>query len=425
MVAAMLVMALVMSGIWVYRSRHRVLPLLSDVVLIGSTGQRVGIVPADPLVDVFPGTRVVRSSQPGAQREAREQRRWLEAGDIPGAGGPYEELVETALLDVHTLLLNNGALVAAWPGAWHYVWPRDAAFAAVALAQTRHTDDSLRILQFLQRVQPVGGVFQARYFTDASGVPDARGEQSDGTGWVLWAVERLMAALPSADRGPMLANLRQLVNRSTVATLRLTDHPGGLPLPSLDYREKLNRRLSLGTAAPLALGLRAAAALQAELGQADVADQARDRAVLLEDTIRARFGIDDYPRYLGGGEPDAAVAFLLPPFTNHVDPEVLSAWKRASALIRRSGAGLAPGAGWRNDGISWTPQTALFALTAAATGNRSLAQWRLDWLSAHRTAYGALPEKVLSTGRPAGPAPLTWTAAIVVLVVDTLEPDPS
>jgi len=90
--------------------------------------------------------------------------------------------------------------------------------------------------------------------------------------------------------------------------------------------------------------------------------------------------------------------------------------------MRRPAGGLAPGAGWKDDGISWTPETALFALTAAATGQQGRARSWLGWLQAHSTALGALPEKVLSDGSPAGPAPLTFTDALVVLAAAELTP---
>jgi hypothetical protein len=115
------------------------------------------------------------------------------------------------------------------------------------------------------------------------------------------------------------------------------------------------------------------------------------------------------------------VTFLLPPFGSACPGPVLSAWRTARASLRRPGGGLAPGAGWKDDGISWTAETALFALTAATTGDRSAAQGYLTWLDGHRTDRGALPEKVLSNGEPAGPAPLAWSAALVVLAVDALE----
>jgi GH15 family glucan-1,4-alpha-glucosidase len=45
----------------------------------------------------------------------------------------------------------------------------------------------------------------------------------------------------------------------------------------------------------------------------------------------------------------------------------------------------------------------------------------MDWLDAHRTRWGSLPEKVLADGAPAGPAPLAWTAALVVLTAAQLD----
>jgi hypothetical protein len=97
------------------------------------------------------------------------------------------------------------------------------------------------------------------------------------------------------------------------------------------------------------------------------------------------------------------------------------AWTAAQSELRRPAGGLAPGAGWRADGISWTPETALFALTAAHLGRGDVAAHWLDWLDAHRTDAGALPEKVLADGSPASVAPLAWTAALVVLTVAELD----
>jgi GH15 family glucan-1,4-alpha-glucosidase len=81
----------------------------------------------------------------------------------------------------------------------------------------------------------------------------------------------------------------------------------------------------------------------------------------------------------------------------------------------RPAGGLAPGVGWKTDGVSWTPETALVAYTAAASGDvRSATRWQ-DWLARHTTDWGSLPEKVLPDGGPAGPAPLAWTAALFIL----------
>ena len=88
--------------------------------------------------------------------------------------------------------------------------------------------------------------------------------------------------------------------------------------------------------------------------------------------------------------------------------------------MTRPAGGLAPGGSWRRDGVSWTNVTASYAMTAAALGDHDTARHWLDWLAAHRTANGSLPEKVLADGSPASVAPLAWTAAAVIIAADLL-----
>jgi glucoamylase len=412
------------GGVPLYRAQHVQLPLLTQAVAVRGDGLRVALAPG---ASVYPGTRVLRDDGPDAQRRAAAQHAWLAAGTIP-APVRHRGLVAAALLDLDTLTLPGGALVAGWPPAWRYVWPRDASFAAAALAAAGHPTDAVTILGFLQAVQPDSGVFQARYLPDGSGPPDGRGEQTDGTGLVLWAVEQVVRN--AADGAAVLEHLRPLVDRSTDAALRLTSSRGVLPPPSQDYWEVRDHRLSLGTAAPLAAGLAAAARLYAVLGLHARAALAAARARALYAAVDAAFGPDGYPRYLGDFRPDASVAFLLPPFRPDGGPAavpaaraaVLAAWHRAAQAMRRPAGGLAPGAAWKDDGVSWTPETALFALTAAATGQPGLAGSWLDWLGGHATVHGALPEKVTSDGSPAGPAPLALTDALVVLAAAQLPP---
>src|SRR5437764_302230 len=130
------------------------------------------------------------------------------------------------------------------------------AAVAAAFAAAGHRDDALRVLEYLQALQPASGVFQARYRPDGTGPPDARGQQSDGSGLVLWATARLVAQTPdAAGRAAVLERLRPLVDRSTAALLRLTGGRSVLPPPSGDYWEVRDDRLSLGTAAPIAARL--------------------------------------------------------------------------------------------------------------------------------------------------------------------------
>jgi GH15 family glucan-1,4-alpha-glucosidase len=350
---------------------------------------------------------------------------WLAAGVVPGAGGPYADMVRQGLLDLRALTADNGAVAAGPATRWNYAWPRDSAFAAVALARTGHPDDADRVLHFLADVQLDDGGFEARYLLDGAGTPDGRRRQDDGAGWTLWAVREVLDADPSASSARARAEaLRPLLGAATDFVLAQTDDGDRLPDASSDYWERRETQLTLGTAAPLVAGLHAAAAVCSRLGERNRALSISRAAGGLETLVREHFAPSGFARYADPEEPsggvDAAVAFLLPPFTARADPDVLAAFDRYQVAALRPAGGLAPGSGWKQDGISWTPETALVALVAASSGRSGQARSWLDWLTAHRTSWGAIPEKVLADGSPAGPAPLGWSAAAVVLAVDAL-----
>jgi glucoamylase len=407
-----------------WRSRHVSVPLLNDTVALTVDGGRTLVTAGDGR-SLLPGTRVLAPSSPSdlpaAQLLADDQRGWLESGSVPGAGGPFESMVRSALLDLHTTTLESGASFAGGPSKWRYVWPRDASFTAVALAQTGHTDDALRVLAFLSRLQSADGSFQARYLLDGSGPPDARGVQEDGAGWALWGVGRVLASLPPARRAGAAVPLLPMVDRASDRLLALTEDGTRLPPPSSDYWEVPEASLTLGTVAPLLAGLETAAAVYTGAGQPIRAGRLTVASIRLRARVEASFGARGYPRHVDGDAVDAALTFVLPPFQQLPLAGAERVWSGAARAMRRPGGGLAPGEGWKQDGISWTPETALFALSAASTGRPAQARRWLSWLSEHRTPSGSLPEKVLSSGEPAAAAPLTWTAALVVLAVAALD----
>ncbi|WP_155855268.1 hypothetical protein [Actinotalea ferrariae] len=342
---------------------------------------------------------------------------WLAAGRVPGPDR-YRGMAEQALRDLDALVLEDGASLAAGSPYWRYVWPRDASFTAAALARSGHPDDAHAVLAYLARMQAsstVDGVLQARYLPDGSGgVPDARPAQLDGSGWVLWGVAQWYAAA-GPGRDAQLEELRELVV-SSVGTIRAhVDPVSGLPPAFPDYWEVRERRPTLGTLAPLLAGTRAAAPVLAALGE----PPAGDLVARLERGVEGHFA-PSYPRRLGGSAQDTAVAWLMPPF-GAPDPQVTAAWQDAAAGMARPAGGLAPGEDWKRDGVSWTPETAMWALTAAASGDVEQAEHWLDWLDRHRTARGSLPEKVLHDGSPAAVAPLAWTASTVLLALDELD----
>jgi len=386
-------------------------------LLVGLVGFRAVHLPAAAEPPLYADQVVV---DPAAQS------RWLRAGRVPRLAELGDStLVTGALLDLYALSQPAGVPVAGAAGPWRYVWPRDSALAAAALARTGHQADAERIVTFWGQVQPTSGVFAARYRPDGRGVPDDRGDQLDGIGWVLWGTAQAAAGLPEEERTAFVRRHRALIDRSTKTALA-TIGRHGLPPASPDYWEVREWRTTLATAALLNAGLESAAQLYDALEDPAAEATAHAGAARLATGIKRFFGPSDYPRRLGGraSTVDLGVGFLLPPFRSEAQPDVVRVWRQASGAMLRPAGGLAPGGSWRQDGISWTNATSSYALTAACLGDRDEAVRWLRWLDQHRTPEGSLPEKVTASGRPAAVAPLAWTAAAVILTAAELDPGP-
>ena len=304
-----------------------------------------------------------------------------------------------------------GAVVAAPVSIWRYVWPRDAAFAAAALSAVNLTDEALGVLGNLASWQRSDGGFEARY-TSSGRVPDSRPAQADGTGWFLWAAGRLLAdGVPAAT---LRDRLGASLARSTSRLLRITATPSHLPAASPDFWEVAETVLTLGTAAPVLLGLEAATALtRAGVDLGAPGEGLAERVAAVRSAMEHNFA-PTWGRHLRRDDVDAAIALVLPPFTRPL-AGAREVRRTAAARMGRPAGGLAPGSGWRDDGVSWTPETALMAWSAVSLGMEEEATRLLEWLETHRTGAGALPEKVLADGAPAGPAPLAWTCALILL----------
>ncbi len=411
------------GGTMLYRSRHVEVPLLSETVAIESKGSAVAVAPGHAGT-VLPGTRVLRRATSAASLAADEQR-WLETGSAwTLAADETGDLARGALLDLRALTLPSGLPVAGWAPTWRYVWPRDSAHVAAALAATGHVDDALPGLRFLARVQHRSGSFEARYLPDGSGPPDHRAGQLDGVGWALWATAMVADAMPPDRAVVLLRELRPMIDRASDLALSATRDGHALPSPSPDYWEVAETAVTLGTVTPLAAGLRCAATVYGRLGDVSRQQQAADAATALTALVLERFGAQGFPRHLGADDPDAAIAFVGPPYGPDVPATtaaVKQALPRTEVRMRRPAGGVAPGSSWKDDGTSWTPETALLALAYAGSGRPADARRILRWLAEHRTAAGSLPEKVLHDGRPAAVAPLGWTASLVLLTLARLE----
>lgn len=349
---------------------------------------------------------------------------WVAEGTVPGSTPAERELARSALLHIRQLMTPNGGVVAARHTKWEYVWPRDGSWVVAALSVTGHHADAERVLSFFARAQRPDGTWDARYHAaDASPVRDGRRWQLDANGWVPWATWFWRATQPRddarADR--TLVRLWPMVRAAADYAAESLDSCG-LPPPSSDYWEQRRSALTLGTAAPLLAGLRAAADIAKDVGDPARAARYAAAAERLDRAIEAYFGPYGYPRAptpVSG--MDAAVTFLAPPFLPY-DPEVYAQVRATAQDLTGPAGGIVPGQDWEGEpGLSWTPETAFFALAAAASGNAAGARHWLSWLADHRTEHGALSEKVSASGRPVGVAPLAWSEAGVVLAVAALE----
>lgn len=435
--------------------------LLSEGLAVGADGVVHPLAPGTA-IDYLPGARVpAASADPlGLDDDARATAQAValqRAGIARLPEGRWQGLAANALADllaltgpdlavepasapdaatppVETEGFPAGAVVAGPVSAWRYVWPRDASFAAVALDAVGLRAEALAVLRGLAALQLPDGGFEARY--NAVGqVPDGRSRQEDGAGWFLWALGRIIAGarIETGRVGPqppqpapadlgLSSDLAATAARAADRLMSLTSTLTRLPPAGPDYWELPERRTTLGLAAPVLLGLEGALALTDSL-PADRADApGRDALTRRVDEVRAAIESSFSPgwgRHVRDDDVDAAIALVGPPFTRALAG---SARVRAGARARmtRAGGGVAPGSHWRDDGVSWTPETALLAWSAAALGERAEAEELMAWLESHRTAAGALAEKVLADGRPAGPAPLAWTCALVLLAAGEL-----
>ncbi|SDS77282.1 hypothetical protein SAMN04489752_2477 [Brevibacterium siliguriense] len=368
-------------------------------------------------------------ADPGPERRQQE---FLDACEpwLRALPADRRDLAISALLDLWVLSDELPATVAGWSGPWRYVWPRDAAFSAIALARIGRPDLAWSQLLFLQSAQAVDGSFAARVDPSSGMAPDDRESQFDSLGLVLWAISDVNAVSAATAGSFDLGALDDLLRRTTRRLLDLTALGHRLPPVGPDYWEVGESQVSLGLAGPTLVGMNSLTALtkaDPELwgrlgGDPEAVRRAADdyRA-----TFTRTFEANGMQRYPTSGGCDSAIAYLpaaglVPNAADGIyalEPELLGeVWNR----LEQPAGGIKPGHGWIIDRSSWTPSTSLMGLGFARLGQVEKAESILDWLSAHRTSAGSLPEKISAEGAPVSVAPLSWTAANVIITLDEL-----
>jgi glucoamylase len=359
------------------------------------------------------------SGRPPCPPPDAAQIRWLAGSLVPGSTAAQRSTAARALLDLRALVRPDGAVAAAWHRGWMYAWPRDSSWVAAALSVTGHAATAYTVLRFVAHVQLPSGRWAARYeLSGDAPVRDGRPGELDANGWFPWAVWFWYITRPAGQTAARqgLLTLWPAVRRAADTAASLLG-PDGLPPVSMDYWEDTVSGVTLGIAAPLDTGLRAAADLARSLGYAADARSWSAAARRLGRAIQASFGATGYRRTPSPSSgADSAVTFLGPPF-EPASPGVRRAVTAAARQLTLPNGGILPGAAWRDPDEAWTPETGFFALYDAASGDRRGAAHWLAWLAGHRTTAGSLPEQVSSDGSPSSVAPLAWTDAITLLAM--------
>ncbi len=370
----------------------------SELALVVET-DGAGAVPSIG-IDVEDGVRCRRERKPGQlhlrcrvggdvpvsigaaaviREAARSDRRWLTQSRALGDDAPpwAVAMYERSLLTLRALTdRRTGAAAAGARDGWAYVWPRDAATAAIAFAAAGYRAQTRDVAGFLLGLDLESA---ARFHGNGTPMP-GRGPQGDATGWT--AVAARAAGLPPPSH--------------PVPWRDLPDYQEGDPG---DY---------LGNA--IANGPRWVGGAIGHL------------------THRGREGIFSTPRGLvrRAGDPgsglDSAAAWAVRPFAS---PELYPAVRRTLLALAVEGSryGITPGAGWHGGDDPWMAPTAWSAWSLAALGERRQALVLLADLRRAATPSGALPERVdLRTGVPTSTTPLAWPHAFAVLALRELWP---
>jgi len=314
----------------------------------------------------------LRCDDPAAKqlirRAERGDRRWLRQARPLAASAPRwaERMYKRSLLVLRAITDRRTGAVAAGPrDGWAYVWPRDAAVAALALRAAGYPSEARRATRFLLGLDLDAA---ARFY--GNGAPaSGRGPQGDATGWVA-AAARAVGLEP-----PPLRDWRDLP----------------------DYQE--------GEAGDY-LGNALAAA----------ADGTKSE-------YRGRFSSRQLVRRLGDPRSglDSAAAWAARPFSQpRLFPAVRATLRRL--LAKGTRFGITPGEAWPGRD-PWTAPSAWTAWSLAALGERRLALRLMRDLRRAATPAGTLPERVdARTGVPRSTTPLAWSHAFTILALQELWP---
>jgi len=385
---------------------------------------------------------------------------WVNKPDADLSALPDEiiDLYRRSLLIVATQCDRGGGVVAAndsdiaWGHNDHYsyVWTRDAAFVCDAMDRAGFPELARRFLLFACDVIRDEGFFLNKYNPDGSIAPlwhpwvrDGRPQlpiQEDETALVIWLLGRHYARTRDLDL--LRAVYQRLVVNAADFLVRYRDTETCLPRPSFDMWEERQGVFTF-TCASVWAGLQAAAELANLFNDQEHRATYAKAATEVRDAMRKHLWLEEEGRFARGLvvgddhqlvcdktiDSSAFAAFYLGVFP--AESALVEGTMRAIAEELAVHTDTGGYARYENDayhriseetdrvpGNPWILCTLWLAEHDLAKGDVQSALDRVRWARAKATESLVLPEQVDPyDGQPLSVAPLTWSHAQVVSIV--------
>jgi GH15 family glucan-1,4-alpha-glucosidase len=374
---------------------------------------------------------------------------------------PVSDIFNRSLLILRTQVDNRGAIIAANDSdivrfgrdTYSYMWGRDGAYVAVALAESGHQRVCRKFFQFVSRILSEEGYLFQHYNPDGSVASiwhswiyngrEVLPIQEDSTALVLWAFWKYFELFRDIEFvRPLYQNM---ILKMADFLLSHRDPETRLPLPSYDLWEE-RFGIHTFTCSAVIAGLRAAARFARLFKDDRLADRYETALYEMKEGICIYLYHDGLKRYARSGyrkgmtyEPDEVIDISLLGLVTlgEFDPRDPRVAETAEAVRKELWVDSPIGgcARYRNDryyrqegcpedipGNPWFISTLwlaeYFILRAGNKAELREAIPFLEWCAKNALPSGVLAEQVDPvTGSPLSVSPLTWSHSAYALAV--------
>ncbi|HLE48817.1 MAG TPA: glycoside hydrolase family 15 protein [Patescibacteria group bacterium] len=371
-------------------------------------------------------------------------------------------LFNKSLLFIRTHVADNGAILASCDSdmlfygrdTYSYIWPRDGAISALALAKAGDFNASRRFFEFCRDVISPEGYFLQKYRPDKSlgsswhaWVSDGKPHlpiQEDGTALIILALWKYYEL--SKDLEFIESVYNDLIKISADFMTYYTDSITGLPKPSYDLWE-MKYGISTFTSSTVYGALEKASKFAEMLGKTSHKEKYKNAAETIKNGILKHL-YDQKNNYfykqrsLDGGLIDETIdvssfyglyRYKVLPFDDPLLVKAHEVMKKRLSLntniggiarfegdIYHNPGGNIPGNPWIITTL-WSTQYKLEFVKSESELPEIVKDF--TWVAKRALASGVLPEQVNAyTGESLSATPLTWShAEYVITVVDYLE----